>query len=287
MQKIFLVVATVGRTTPLADFLQSLLVERNANRIHVIIVDQNIDSRLSSVVQIFWDELNIQWIGSPRGLSRARNAGLRIVEGQGDEEALVGFPDDDCCYPPGFLEALSHTFTMKDVDFLSVREMSSSGETDTRPPSDSGPITLYNVWRGCGSNRTFYTTKAIRKIGKFDVNLGLGAGTAWEGGEDIDYPVRGLKVGLLGWFTNSLHVVHQSTIASGTVDSRRRTIAYNAAMGRIWKVHGYPAWWLGYQCCRAIGGMALSLCKADLGSTRRHWLALRGRVGGWFSSQRL
>lgn len=278
MKKISLIVGTVGRIESIHDLLQSLVNQEISDRIEVILVDQNGDTRLSEIFEQYSTKLNIRWIASAIGLSRARNAGLRVAEHDG----IVGFPDDDCQYPEHFLMGLMKRFERTGADFLSVLEVDEKGQTDTRPLRHMASIHRYNVWRACGSNRTFYTRAAIDAIGEFDETLGLGAGTFWEGGEDIDYPIRALEKGLHGRFDPSLHVVHKSSIAGGYGNDARRTYAYNTAMGRIWRQHGYPLWWLAYQSSRALGGLLIGVSKADPLRVHHYWGSLRGRLAGWF-----
>lgn len=277
VRQIVLIIATVSRTSPLVDLLESVIQQDACARIRIILVDQNNDTRLSDVVNRFSGTVDILWVGSRLGLSRARNVGLRLLDGDG----IVGFPDDDCKYPEGFLQSLLDVFDARGADFVSVRELGPDGSTDTRAPSKEGHIHRYNVWRACGSNRTFFTTAAVAAIGDFDENLGLGAGTAWEGGEDIDYPIRGLKSGLRGWFTPALHVVHVGTIARGRGPGADRVFAYNASMGRVWRRHDYRRWWLIYQGLRPVGGILVAGLRGDTALVRHHWNALRGRVWGW------
>lgn len=278
MGKIYLIVATVGRVKPLFNLLRSVAQQGVRSQVQIVLVDQNEDTRLSEVVESFWGTLDILWIGSRLGLSRARNIGLSLIDGEG----VVGFPDDDCEYPAGFLRGLLGEFGAREVEFLSVRETAPDGGTDTRPLRSGGAINHYNVWRACGSNRTFYTIGAVRAIGDFDDELGLGAGTVWEGGEDIDYPARALTKGLCGWFSPSLHVLHAGSVDRGRGLGANRGFGYNAAMGRIWKRHGYRRWWVLYQVLRALGGILTALGRCDAAVARHHWDALRGRIWGWY-----
>ena len=90
-----LVVATVGRTDELGRLLDSLAAQ-DYERLRVVVVDQNDDERLAPILA--GRALQLEHVRSVRGLSRARNAGLRLIEGD-----VVAFPDDDCTYPHGLL----------------------------------------------------------------------------------------------------------------------------------------------------------------------------------------
>ena len=92
-----LVLATVGRTEELNRFFASLDYATHRN-FEVILVDQNPDDRLNSVLDHYDGRFPALHLRSERGLSRARNVGLRRVTGD-----VVAFPDDDCWYPPNLL----------------------------------------------------------------------------------------------------------------------------------------------------------------------------------------
>lgn len=282
MNNITLILATVGRVDTLHDFFRSLSDQDAQLRIRVILVDQNTDDRLREIYETYSELVEIIWIGSRKGLSKARNKGLVFLHGS----SVVGFPDDDCIYPPNFLSHLVEVFDKLQVDFVTVNQFSVDGETDTRPPSGNMFVTRYNVWRACGSIRTFYLSSAIRAVGGFDESLGLGAGTPWKGGEDIDYPIRALAKGLNGWFQDSLHVVHEASRSSQAPGAMDRIFGYNASMGRIWRQHHYPLWWFTYQCCRPVGGMFMALTKLDWSEVTRQVMSLSGRLNGWLASGR-
>ena len=92
-----IVVATVGRTTELDRLFESL-ASQSLRRFRVIVVDQNPDDRLDSVLARHAEAVPLIRIRSTEGLARARNAALRIADAD-----IVAFADDDCWYPSGLL----------------------------------------------------------------------------------------------------------------------------------------------------------------------------------------
>jgi glycosyltransferase involved in cell wall biosynthesis len=101
-----LVVCTRDRRNELVDLLDSL-VRQNRTDFEVILVDQNTDNRLVEILARFAGRFPLKHIRmTGTGASRARNAGLDHVTGQ-----LIGFPDDDCRYLDGYLEAVDQIFT--------------------------------------------------------------------------------------------------------------------------------------------------------------------------------
>ncbi|MFN2119332.1 MAG: glycosyltransferase family 2 protein, partial [Anaerolineales bacterium] len=92
-----LVLGTKGRTAELSRFLDSVAVQTHAP-LEVILVDQNADDRLRPILAAF-PQMPLTRLMCEPGLSRARNMGLAVAKGD-----VVGFPDDDCWYPPDSLE---------------------------------------------------------------------------------------------------------------------------------------------------------------------------------------
>src|SRR5947209_19369041 len=119
-----LVVATVGRKLELERFLDSVGNQTYRN-VRVLIVDQNEDDRLDSVIERFEGQLSLLRLRSDRGLSRARNTGLAHVVGD-----VIAFPDDDCQYPPSLLEDVVEALTMHpEWAGMSVRSSDFRGRT--------------------------------------------------------------------------------------------------------------------------------------------------------------
>src|ERR1700749_5065897 len=102
--RLSLVAATVGRSDELVRLLDSIDKQLTAD-VEVIIVDQNDDERVKSCLERVALRTRCIHIHSRRGLSLARNAGLEVASG-----AIVGFPDDDCWYPEGFLHRVGTWF---------------------------------------------------------------------------------------------------------------------------------------------------------------------------------
>jgi glycosyltransferase involved in cell wall biosynthesis len=121
---ISLIVATLNRVTELERLLNSLEAQSYRD-FEVLVVDQNPDERLLPVLDAH-DGLTIRHLRSQRGLSRARNVGLRVAGGD-----IISIPDDDCWYPPDLLRNLTEWFEAHpEYDVLFT------------PPADSGESSL-------------------------------------------------------------------------------------------------------------------------------------------------
>src|SRR4051812_15522441 len=109
---ISLILGTKGRTDELRRFLHSLS-SQTSGRVELIIVDQNEDDRVHQVLRSVPVDIPTSIIQSKPGLSRARNIGLRHANG-----SIIGFPDDDCWYPPDLLGRVLKAFSDCDSDIV-------------------------------------------------------------------------------------------------------------------------------------------------------------------------
>lgn len=273
-----MITATVGRTAEMKRLLASLNSQTHCD-FELIVVDQNPDDRIASILELYESRFSITRVCSERGLSRARNVGLRHVTGK-----VVGFPDDDCWYPPRFLESVTKFFESNSgIAGLTGRVVDQYGNNCARFDTSAGLLTKGNVWQRVSSSSMFFRSSLIERIGEFDEELGVGAGTVWGGAEDIDYPVRGVEAGFRIYYDPSLIVFHPNPLRHGYQHISPRAYAYGAGIGRVWRKHDYPARIVAYHLLRPLGGTLLSLATGRLDKARYHWSSLHGRLRGWRS----
>ncbi|HEY4074281.1 MAG TPA: glycosyltransferase family A protein [Herbaspirillum sp.] len=114
--KFSLVLATVGRSEEVARFLASLDAQDYRN-FELIVIDQNDDERLAPLLKVYRERFRFLHVRSARGLSRARNVGLRLAGGD-----VIAFPDDDCWYPLGLLQKVASELNGNpDIDGITGR----------------------------------------------------------------------------------------------------------------------------------------------------------------------
>jgi GT2 family glycosyltransferase len=124
----------------------------------------------------------------------------------------------------------------------------------------------------------------IAAVGPFDETLGVGSGTVWGGGEDLDYVVRALRAGCSVHYAPALVVHHPGKREHHSDPDPRQGFEYGAGYGRALRKNELP-WWFGvYSCARSFGGAALSLMRGNVGLARFYWGVGRGRVRGWRST---
>jgi glycosyltransferase involved in cell wall biosynthesis len=268
-----LVLATVGRTREVAPLLDSL--ERQSHRrFRVLLVDQNDDDRLEPIVAEH-GELEIVRLRSERGLSRARNRALPELGSD-----MVAFPDDDCVYPADLLDQVALRFAADArLDGLTGRSVDASGSSSASWKLDAVRLTDANLWNRAISYTIFLRREVVERVGEFDEQLGLGSGTSWSSGEEIDYLVRALHAGARIEYDPLLTVTHDERVLSPT-ELPARGYRDGASLGYLLRKHRYPKSEIARRLVRPMGGALFSLVRRDARRARFHLANLRGRVAG-------
>ena len=215
-------------------FLLSVINQCGNIRCEIIVVDQNADGRLDSIVEAYRDRVEIEHIRSPVGLSRGRNLALRCVRG-----SVVAFPDDDCVYPETLLnDVYARLASLPTADGVSVTSRDFDGKASGPHWSPKqGWITKNKVFRQAISYGLFFRAGLVRQIGAFDESLGLGSESSWQSGEETDYVLRALAQGLRIFYIPSLFCLH----AGGERDESdfRKQVNYAAGGGRLVRLHSF------------------------------------------------
>lgn len=274
---ISLILATIGDDDRLAHLFESLR-SQTFRSFETIVVDQSGDERVRRVIDAHGAGLDITHIRHARGLSRSRNAGLRIATG-----AVVGFPDDDCWYDAGLLGRV-HRFlaAQADVDGISGRALFAACE---HPPARFARraqwVAPAKVWTQGISCTIFLRRALVARIGPFDEALGLGAGTPWSAAEESDYLLRAVKSRARIWYDPALTVHHPGHRGRFTVVEHARGASYARAMGYVMRRHRAGRDALAYQLARPIGGAVCATLRGRLDVARFHLAVFRGRIRGW------
>ncbi|MBD1872382.1 glycosyltransferase [Nodosilinea sp. FACHB-131] len=283
--KFSLILATLGRTFQVKTFLESL-DQQSYRDFELIVVDQNSDDRLLSLLTPYKNHFSILHLRSKKGLSLARNVALKQISGD-----LVAFPDDDCAYTPDLLEEVAHFFKEQpELSGLVGRAVNQQGnDSSGRWDHVAGTVNAFNVWRRGTSFTIFLRRAVVDAIGPFDETLGVGASTPWGSGEDIDYLLRAVSAGL--YYDPSFLVIHPTKVeALESVQSleaiqpktpHAKTYFYAMGRGRVLRKHNAPFWFLLYNWFRPCTGIILSLLQGKIDRVKSHWATLKGRVQGW------
>lgn len=276
--KFSLVLATVGRTTELSRFLVSLN-EQKYRDFELIIVDQNEDDRLISLLEPFQGVFPILYLHSDVGLSKARNVGLKHISGD-----IAAFPDDDCWYSESLLQYVASLFDENPhIDGFTGQISDGVNTANVRQCSHFKKVTLQNVWKLAFSISIFLRRQAIDAVGNFDESLGVGANTEWGSGEETDCLIRVIKNGYGLNYCSNLVVYHPKFVHTYNEKSYLRALNYGGGMGRVLRKHRYPYWFTGYSFLRPLGGTLISLMIGNIAKARYHLAVFRGRLLGWLA----
>jgi GT2 family glycosyltransferase len=269
-----LVVATVGRTDELGRFLDSVAAQEYA-AVRVIVVDQNEDARLDAVVA--GRPFRLERVRGPLGLSRARNAGLVRVEAD-----LVAFPDDDCVYPAGLLAGVTERLRLDSgLAGLTGRAEDASGTSAASWHVEPAILTDDNLWNRAISFTIFLRRRVVETVGSFDEELGLGSGSPWSSGEEIDYLIRAVRAGASIEYDPSLVVVHDVRADDSRIGARD-----GASIGYLLRKHGYPLRVVFRMLFRPLGGCIVSMLRLDRARGSYHLATFRGRIRGYRGAKR-
>jgi glycosyltransferase involved in cell wall biosynthesis len=277
MTRFSLVLATIGRTGEVQRFLQHLAAQ-SYRSFELIVVDQNRDDRLIPILTEYASSTKIVHLRSEKGLSRARNIGLRHISGN-----VVAFPDDDCWYPSDLLERVAEWFTLNPGSGgLTGRSEDEVGQpSQGRWQMKGYELNRNNVWKSAISYSIFLRDIVIKTVGDFDESLGIGAGTPWGSAEETDYLLKALSMGARMFYEPSVVIHHGQAIREFDRSAMSKAFSYGAGMGRVLRKHTYPLAFVAYQWLRPAGGIVVSLMLGKFRKATHHWNTFLGRIWGW------
>jgi glycosyltransferase involved in cell wall biosynthesis len=275
--RVDLATATVDRTEPLEALLASLEAQTHT-AFRLVVVDQNADDRVTALIDAH-ARLNVLHLRSQRGLSRARNAALPHLDAD-----LVAFPDDDCVYAPDLLARVAERFAADGgLDGLTGRAVDPDGSADPSWRAEAAVLDPSNLWNRVISFTLFLRRAVVARVGPFDERLGLGSGTPWSSGEELDYVLRAINSGARVVYDPELTVTHARKRYTA---SELRAVGHRdgASVGWMLRRHGYGARKTARMLVRPVGGIGASLVRGDLTRASYHAATLGGRVRGYLGA---
>lgn len=124
----------------------------------------------------------------PLSLSAARNRLFAHAGPALSAASVVGFPDDDAWYMPGWLSCLAGIYALRSPPLLLTRYGTAPvGEPQAAPVRRLTPG-LITYW--AASPSMFVAGPAAAQAQRFDERLSVGPGAIWQGGEDTDFCLR-------------------------------------------------------------------------------------------------
>lgn len=275
--KFSLVMATLGRSVEV-ERLFGTLANQTYKNFELIVIDQNDDDRVRHLVTQFSDCLEIIYLRSEKGLSRARNVGLRHVKGE-----IVCFPDDDCWYQPDVIEYVARRFKAEPaLHGLTGCSVDAAGApSQGRWATEQRVVDRYNVWTCATSYTIFLRADAVRAAGAFDELLGVGSGSRWGAGEEVNYLLGVIGAGMRVCYDPALRIFHPEPLRVMDEKAFSRVKLYNRGFGRVLGINAYPAYFVFYLISRSVAGCVVSLAKFNFKRARYYWIAASQRFLGW------
>lgn len=265
-----LIVCTVDRSDQLERLFASLKVQRYTD-FEVILVDQNLDDRLVGLVEGHSPFFTIRHIRSERGISRARNNGMAIATG-----TYICFPDDDCWYEPDTLEVANRLFAANSaLSIITGRTLDAVGQSSVSPTGvEKLAITRRNYLKCGNSNSIFVRHAALGVIGGFDEDLGVGASSPFQSGEEADFLLRAIAGGLSLMYFPSLIVHHDQVTSEMGPKQIERARKYGRGFGALMRKQRFPFPYFLYRLARPFGSWLIAALRSDKAAAhyKRAWL---------------
>ncbi|HEY9479453.1 MAG TPA: glycosyltransferase family A protein [Gemmatimonadaceae bacterium] len=204
-----IIACTRNRCGALAKLLESLtrLSVPHGLSWQLVLVDNGSTDGTGELLDTFSDRLPIERVFEPeKGLSRARNAGLRAARGE-----ILAFTDDDCIPAPDWVRVIHAEFARNPalaglggrVELHDPRDYPITIRTSRHREVLTTAHQLPGLMVGCNMA---LRRSAVDVVGEFDTTLG--AGTPVGSAEDTDYLYRALLHGLRVEYIPEVLVAH-------------------------------------------------------------------------------
>jgi glycosyltransferase involved in cell wall biosynthesis len=275
-----LIVATLGRTHELDALLRSLATQTfQTSRFEVIVVDQNSDDRLTSIVAQHARALTIRHIRSSRlGSSHNRNLGIEHAHGR-----WITFPDDDCTYYTDTLQK-THDFLVShpqiDMVFGAIVDRATGERIIRSWPLRETVITARNYFFLYSQITLFCKPSALR----FDERLG--PATPYGAYEDADFVYSAIQMGQRLHYTPSIELWHpKQGVGHMAVE---KTVSYSRGLGAFVAKHADVSVY-GLFVKSVVYHLAMLLPELLLlrfGRARTRWVTVIGRIQGYVRFRR-
>jgi glycosyltransferase involved in cell wall biosynthesis len=230
---ISLVVSTLGRIDTLERLLASLS-QQSFTDFEVIVVDQNDNGLLDSLMSRFVADPRFRHARSSRGVSKGRNAGIALARAP-----IVGFPDDDCWYGENVLRDVQMLFSRYPASQMLIgRTVDEHGQNSIIPalPADKVIVKDDVLFVG-NANAVFARATLFQSIGGFDERLGPGATTVFQSAEDADLVARAVAMDAPVQFIVGLTLFHEQVNTEKNYLHRIRT--YSLGTGAFFRKNKY------------------------------------------------
>jgi hypothetical protein len=275
-----LVVTTVGRPREFARLLRSVTADDAAGSVELVLVDQSPERSCARVLE----EAGAGPLArtavttSGRGAARGRNAGLALATAP-----LVGFPDDNCWYPPGALAQVLRAFAADPaLACLSGRQATEDGRPSMlRWLPSPAPVTRRNFMRTTIMSTMFFSRPAVDAAGGFDESMGVGSAGWFGAGEESDLLLKVLDAGGRARYDPELTVLQDEPRDAVDEAFVAKMLRYGCGMGHLWRLHRLPLDQFAWYSARKAAAVLVRGASGRAALARADAAYLRGTLAGY------
>jgi len=229
LNKISLIIPTINRTEEIRILLNSIK-ECNYKNLEVIIVDQNREIDMTSIVDIFKQYFSLKHVKvNFKGAARARNYGVKYASGD-----IINFPDDDCKLSKDLLYKINNMFNEDENNEIIFGKSIDKG---TLKPSIVNfseaalAVNYFNIYKSTVEFTMFIKKNIFQELGGFDEELGVG--TYFGAEEGADLVIRALSKNKKIMYYPELVFYHPEKINKYSIKECIRGLSYARGAGAL------------------------------------------------------
>ena len=234
-----LLLTTQNRHAEMRRLLDSLCRQRTL-AFRLVAGLQDADEAMCALLAAYADRLSIEIVHLPRcSLSHARNRLLSHLRND-----IFALTDDDCVYAPDTLSRCLAFFAgHPDVAACVGTPVDLDGQGrafDDRQDRAEGRnrrISRTGAFLAAPSYVLFFRRSVAGKVGAFDEELGVGAPTPWQSGEETDYLLRCMDCGGKVMRVPGIRVAHPAAVFSP--ENAGKWYAYGRGRMRVLHKHRF------------------------------------------------
>ncbi|WP_231743125.1 glycosyltransferase family 2 protein [Mycobacterium sp. GA-2829] len=277
-----LVCTTVGRPDALRRLATSVAESEMAERIEFVLVDQSAGQSCAQLLRTLDLPGPVHVTTSGRGASAGRNAGTPLATAP-----IVGYPDDNCWYPPRTLrtvvEILAEHPEWAGVGGIQITE-------DGRPSmlrwlDRSAVISRRNFMHTSICSTVFLRRSALPSAAPFDESIGTGSAGRRGAGEESDLLLRVIAAGHTLFYRPDLHIYQDDHRDEPTAEFIEKMRKYGVGNGHLWRRHRLAPHRLAYYSARKLVGAAVHAARREPVLARADLAFLTGQLRGWLGTE--
>jgi hypothetical protein len=145
-------------------------------------------------------------------------------------------------------------------------------------------VTKTNLWSSTIACTAFLRRAVTDSVGIFREDIGVGADSPYQSGEESDYFLRGLALGFRMWYEPAFAVHHPNLHSLERL--RDKTYPYALGCGYVLSLHDYSWREFAVYLGRSIGGAVFSLCKGNVSMAEVYLMRAAGQLRGYCFGRR-